>query len=509
MTYPPLPNDSPLAADHDAGDVLAPGSEMTPSSEDPSAPLDRPSGAPFSLVLGIATGLAVYATSLGPLRDIDLYWHLLAGQELAGGTSASALGRDWSYAPAPQPWTSPAWLFELLLCKVHESSGWAGIAAFRVLTAAIAVAVLAWTVLVGRAKSLAGFPYLLAMVAVTAVAQERPQQFTIIGACVLGAVLLAGLRDQVLPAWWIVAPATVVWANLHGGWILMPFVLILVALALLLEKGRRCAAVWRAFGLSILAMASGCLTPSGIDGLAAPIRLTQVGVRLAEWQATQPTEHLGLTSIAMLALFLIGWSGSKEVPRGEAAAVLVVLVFMWMAWRNLPLGLALLAPLAAHRLVLGFPAVGRPEPRWSAPIGILAALLLTATAVFNVSVKPNLPTQDQPIALAGALAALPSGQRVLNEYNTSGIVLYFGGEGTQTGVDGRADRYSPEYLKEYSGLMKLRGDWSELLDSLAPTSALLRSDSPLAHVLQEERGWEVVREERGWVLLGTRSGSRP
>ena len=95
----------------------------------------------------------------------------------------------------------------------------------------------------------------------------------------------------------------------------------------------------------------------------------------------------------------------------------------------------------------------------------------------------------------------PGAQRVLNDYNVAGLVLYFAGDDDRVAIDGRTDRYGARYIEEYIGMKGLEGDVETLLDELRPTSALLKSDSPLAHVLVAEQSWTEVGREGKWVLL--------
>lgn len=469
----------------------------------PDSPASRADGLPFAAVLGVLAGLSIAAVAVTPLRDIDVFWHVLAGRELLAGVPADAVGQQWSFAPDPLPWTSTQWVTEVIFAWLQDlGDGWAGPAAFRVATAAVAVAVLAVTTLRGRARAVAGFPFLLATAMTAFVSQDRPQQFTLIGAAVLGGVLVAGLVEQRLPRWWILLPATVVWANLHGGWVLVPAVLALVALGVSLDHGLGAPAARRAGLLALAGALAGCLTPSGLAGLTAPLRFSSATALIREWTAVSPVSALGWFTLAMLALFVLGWSASRELPRSEAVVVLVLLTFTWMANRNLAPGLALLAPLSAHRLCTAFPSVGRPEPRWSVPVGIGLATVLALVGVASVWGRDNLPYETQPLRLARQLAELPAGQRVLNDYNTSGAALFFGGPQTVVAIDGRTDRYGADYIGRYVDLLALRGDWEPLFDELAPTAALLEQDSPLGHVLVAERGWRQVGEpDAGYVLL--------
>ena len=109
-------------------------------------------------------------------------------------------GLDWTFAPVPRDWASTQWLSELLLYWVHVAGGWAALAWFRVLTTAIAIATTAWTTLRGRPLVLAGFPFVVSVVAIAFVSQERPQQATLIGAAILGGVLLDGVDRVSAPS---------------------------------------------------------------------------------------------------------------------------------------------------------------------------------------------------------------------------------------------------------------------------------------------------------------------
>jgi hypothetical protein len=474
----------------------------------PPAPRPVRTGLPFSAVLGVIAGLAIVGNAMTELRDIDLYWHVLAGRELLDGLSPSQLGQAWSFAPDPLPWTSTQWLAEILFAVLYNAAGWAGLAAFRVATAAIAITVLARVTLHRRPAALAGFPFLIAMVLIAFVSQERPQQFTFIGAAALGGVLVAGLVEQRLPRWWILAPPTALWANLHGGWVLVPVVMGLVALGALVDRGPRDPMLRRALGLAALATLAGCMTPSGLQGLLAPLRFSSAAELVNEWEAVRPTTALGWVSILMLVLFLVGWSASRMIPRSELVAVVALLVFTWLAWRNLTPGMALLAPLAAHRLVEGFPGVGRPEPRWSVPVGIASAGALTVLALGLVTVKDHLPRTEQPFGLIERIGGLPAGQRVLNDYNVAGAVLFFGGDGVQVAIDGRTDRYGADYIEAYTSMLALRGEWSALLEELDPNAALVKGEAAIAHVLTSERGWQQLgEEENGFVLLVPGAGA--
>ena len=60
-----------------------------------------------------------------------------------------------------------------------------------------------------------------------------------------------------MPRWWLALPLVVLWANLHGGWILAPATLALVALGRLLDHGIRDRLARRAALLRSASMSHG------------------------------------------------------------------------------------------------------------------------------------------------------------------------------------------------------------------------------------------------------------
>jgi hypothetical protein len=452
-------------------------------------------------VVGFITGLLLLGSTALPLRDVDLYWHLRAGDEILGGMSLHTVGTTWSFAPDPMPWVTTQWMAEVFLALLHEFGSWSALVEYRTVTAALTVAILAYATLRGRPVILAAFPFLIAAVAAINYSQERPNQATLVGAAALGAVLLRGLTEGRLPRWWLLLPLTWLWANYHGGWVLAPGILILIALGRSLDHGLRDRLAVRALALAVASLVVGTLSPAGTGSTLAVLRFSSATETIQEWQRTAPLEGAGRFTLAMLVVVAFGWTRSR-MPKSEALAVVLLMVFSWAAIRNVAPALLILAPLVANGLCRNFPAIGQhPEPRWSQPLGIGIASALLLVGIATIPGRDHLPSDAFPVGLASQIGALPGAQRVLNHYNTAGFVLWFAGSDDQVGIDGRSDRYGADYINSYTDLLNLKGEWSQRLAELAPSVALLKSDSPLGHVLPTERGWDVVDQEGEWVLL--------
>jgi hypothetical protein len=461
----------------------------------------RSGSPPISLIVGLITGVLLLASTRLHIRDVDLYWHLLAGEELRSGVSVNKIGTTWSFAPDPMPWMTTQWMSEVILEATSGLAGWTGLVVLRTVTAAIALALLAQSTLRGRPVILAGFPYVIAATAAVAVSQERSNQASLMGAAILGGVLVRALEDGQLPRWWLILPGTWVWANLHGGWVLVPITLSLVVVGRLADHGLRDRGAWTALGMGAASVIAGTLTPAGTSSTFAIVRFSGATDAIQEWRATAPFEGIGFLTAGMAVLAIVALSGSRP-PISSWVTCIALLLFSWTAVRNVAPALLLLAPLVAERLKDAFPNVGTgPEPRWSAPAGILLAGLLMVAGLAALPGRDLLPRDEFPVQLAKDVGELPGAQRVLNDYNVAGLVLYFAGDDDRVAIDGRTDRYGARYIEEYIGMKGLEGDWETLLDELRPTSALLKSDSPLAHVLVAEQSWTEVGREGKWVLL--------
>jgi hypothetical protein len=207
----------------------------------------------------------------------------------------------------------------------------------------------------------------------------------------------------------------------------------------------------------------------------------------------------------MLALAVIGWSRGRVRPsRGEVLLVLAVVGFSLAAWRNLPSAALILAPVLTGSLAR---ALGEPDPVDSPRTGVARAAIVMAVLGATVGVAASTQVtlvvdRSVPQRLISIVREMP-GQRVLNDYDISGPLLHFAGRplDLQVGIDGRADRHGADYIEAYLAMTRGAPGWERLVDQLAPTSALLRSDSPLPTILRAQRQWVVVDREGAYVLL--------
>lgn len=467
---------------------------------------------PLDLLAAVAViGTLFMAT--GPLSDDnDVFWHILIGRELLDGTPFSDLGSTFSFTVANGDWRTGAWLSEVLMAWLHDLGGWPLlVVGFRLLPV-LGVATVLWFGVLRRYPSRASVgPFVLAMLMMATAVEERPQSWSFVFVALAAVWWLRTVADAAPPRWWLVIPVAALWANLHGLWVLLPVVMALAALGRMLDHGPTDPAGRRAALASLAAVAGGCLTPLGPSGLLLPFHLSAAGrAVIVEWQPVAPIGGYGwpLAVVAGCVLVLLG--RTRPVRWADLVLALPVIGFGLLAARNVAPAVLLLTPLFADlaHSVLGGRGRTTVSTREASRLRIAGIAVLVAgvlASVCLVAARPPGPDDDLPTRLAEQLADQPAPVRLLNDYNLSGIALFYGGPDVQVAVDGRADYYGADYLTRYIDATVRGRDLTAFLRDIEPTHVLIGRDSALAERLLTEH-WRVVGAEDGYLLLA-RPGS--
>lgn len=479
--------------------------EGTPETA-PAARASKP--APFLLLAAVVAVLVPIRSATRPLDDIDLYWHLIVGREILDGTPVAEAGRGWSFAPVPDTWVSTQWLAEVLFAWMHDTFGFSSFVVYRTLTTILALLVLAAVTLHRRPARAGAWPFAIAGLGLAITSQDRSQQLTYILAPLVGYWAMRLWREGRLPRWWLVLPLVVVWANFHGGWLLLPMALGIAAFARVLDVGLRDRAAYLGLLLAAGAGVAAMVSPSGVENTLSVLRFSSSTSQIAEWGAVRLADWQSMPIGLMLITIVCTWAfGLVRPTRGEVVLVLLLLGFGFTAWRSATPAVLMLAPIVTGSLAR---ALGEQDPL---PAGTRQPLARTSAALAAVGVALSLvlaATQtpavdpDFPQKLMAQVRDNPEPQRVLNTYNIAGPLLWFGGRPPHVlvGIDGRADRYGDEYIDRYvNELLDARPGWEDTFEELAPTSALLRGTEPLGGALVAQKGWVVVAKEGRWILL--------
>jgi hypothetical protein len=248
----------------------------------------------------LAIALPGLAALAAPMSTIDLAYQVRAGQLMID--SDSILRVDlFTFSAAGQPWTNQQWLAQILLGALFRVGGWPLLA---ILHAALVAAAFGLLLAAARARGasprVAAWITIAAFLVATPALGMRPQ---LVGLVLFALTLwLVSVRHCWRAAIWLVPVVAVVWANVHGSFVLSPLV---VALAWLDDRHDR--------GLLVVAVLVGLATlinpfAIGVWTYAAGLTTNPAIMRLVtEWQRTNPLSATGgfyYASVLVVAAFV-------------------------------------------------------------------------------------------------------------------------------------------------------------------------------------------------------------
>ena len=475
---------------------------------------------PHPLLLHVlVAGIILFAAVLlkGPW-DSDYYWHIQTGQLIAEGQFPRT--DPFSFTWAGMPWTLHEWLSELLLYRLVDGLGYFGAVLAFALIPGIVVAILAFalhrmplrTPAVIVATSLAAFlviPY----------ATIRPQALSWIFVALLVAGLLHLRPDR---ARWtlVLVPMFVLWANLHGLWVVGLVILGLYAVMTLAGlTPMRTAWPW-ALAMLPLAAVGTVFTPEGPSILLYPLRYIDAGdwgaANITEWQSPDfhdPAHIPLLVFMGALAIF-----GRWRVPWWLSLLAFAGVAMTLLALRNGPVT----AIIGAPALAVGIDAAlrdWRPAPK---PIGprtatrrrmletVMAVVVAVAGAIIFIPRDPMLAIQtsiERELPVQGTeviVDQVPDG-RIVAEYGWGAYVsAAIFEDGGRVMVDGRNDMYDDAILVRYGMIRDADEGWEAIADGLDADALLFPPYRAITKGPAEFAGWcEAFRDENEVLYLRT------
>ena len=453
-------------------------------------------------VLMVGAALAIGPTLLlRRVSDPSPWLHLRVGQWLLEGRR---FGIPDPWAPfAAHPYVATQWLPSVATARAYEWFGtpvlmWeraAGITAlFFLLVAWLTTMATPWV---------AGAVSALAVFAAWPSLTERPQ---LAGFVLLVPVLVAwwSTAQDCRPRWWLV-PLTWLAASTHGIWATGGVVGVVVTASLLLGRRATRSELVRLVSLLAACAAAGALTPIGPRLLLTPFEVGSQGRQfVGEWLPSSVRDPHVACALLMLALAWLVWVLTCRKASVTEVALLVLGVVLALGMqRTVAVAALVAAPLLAsatetvlaRRHLRLLPTVsGRLLALWTS-----AAVLGLAIAIPVAAAHDEAPS-GVPTSLAPALRALPPSTRILVNGDTSGWLLFTAPQ-LQPVFDIRIEVYSPQHVERYITAMAAEPGWRSFIEDTGSTTALVKTDSPLAAALVQQLSWRQAGTDAGLVLL--------
>jgi hypothetical protein len=304
------------------------------------------------------------------------------------------------------------------------------------------------------------------------------------------------LRRQRL---WLLPVLTVLWVNLHGGYLAGFLVLGAYWLGALIERDLRNLKALTATGL-LCALAS-LANPNGYRLLVHNIEFLRSGF-FRNWLAEYGSTNFHLESsrgfLAWLALMFLTFAWLRpRLPASGIALVISWTYFALYAGRNIPLLAILIAPLLApaisDALRQRLPALCQRLRATNASARGWPVVAALAVAIIAAPHPTEMPADDWPVEAVKFIKQQPGrfAGNMFNQYSWGGYLMQELPE-HKVFVDGRADFYGRELLEEFDEVTGLRTNWLGVLEKHNVQWTLMPRDHRLNAALALLPDWETA-----------------
>jgi hypothetical protein len=461
----------------------------------------RSSGPPWGVVASLLPAAAALLTRM---RAIDLAYHVRSGETMLA--TGDVLRTDpYTFIHGGAPWVNQQWGAQLVLGVGHRLASWAGVAVLYALATGIGFAfVFAHCRRRGVTQRTAAVLTVVAFIVSTGPA-PRPQVLAVPLFTATG--LLLARRD----GWrWAIPAMALVWANVHGSFVLAP---VLVALAVTEDVLERRSPV-RTVALLVATVAATFVTPFGPAVWSYALEIARdetIRHWVAEWRPPTLTSLIGAVFWLSGALVVVVGFWRRRAVRAIDVVTLVVFFALAAPAVRGTLWWALVAPpVVAGWFATDSHAPGRPRWRPDAPsivaTACILALLPTAfvlrTGEDPVTGAPRRLAADAPGVLVDAVRhAVPAGSRLF-VYQPFASWFEYSLPTHPVMVDSRIELYPDRVWRDYGRAIASVDGWERILDRYGIAAVVLPPEATLRGPLERSEGWaEIVDGPAGSVFV--------
>jgi hypothetical protein len=472
----------------------------------------------------------------GHMIEGDTGWHIRTGEWiLANGRVPT---HDiFSFSKPGEPWFAWEWLWDVGAALLHAQWGMPAVMLASLFFICLSLGIL-YRLCLRQSKSvLAAFISCWLAISISTLHWiARPHVFTFLFFIVFLWVLQIASEGR-WKALFVLPLLTVLWTNLHGGF-LSGFVLIggflvgeLLGAILALRSETRALHTGRASRYA--AALAGCVVASLANPYGYRLHAHAFGVLTSTGAFFKKLiqEWLGFNFNSFHApffeilLFLGVTATLWSAYRGKYAYACLIpawLHFALTSARNAPLCAFLVAPIIAEMLTDAWKALHEREiPSWARRIrealndieSELAAFefipraylvsgvafLLVVLASFSAGAPPNLRAiysdKKYPKRAVQALRTQLLTNRVFAPDEWGDFLIYELYPSGRVYIDGRFDYYGQRFSERYVETMDAKHGWADEFDRRQINAVLIPATSALSSTLKESRRWSVTYDD--------------
>jgi hypothetical protein len=459
--------------------------------------------------------LGLSALTARPAVDPDLWWHLRTGQLIAETRHVPNVD-PFSFTRAGANWVAHEWLSEVVFFELWKHGGFAALIVFSSVVTTAGFMLLYFRCHTHRRWAAAATA--LGGLAAAPAWGVRPQMFTFTLASLLLWLVDAGQKRPKLLFW--IPPLFLLWLNLHAGFAVGLALLLAYGLGLLWETAIG-DTPWQISRKPLLRIALLFLVSLGIvplnpaDGQLYQYpfaTLHSAGMRafISEWFSPDFHQWHYFPVLLVWLLVVVTFASSRSRPNGRIIFPLILTAAASLdAARHIPIFLLLAIPviatLASNWASPAKPTISRTWER-SRPVFNLAVIILMAgfaIAKWATVARDQAEQESEllPRAAVESLPLTPDSTRILAYYDWGGYAIWRLYPRYQVFVDGRADLYGDNLLKQFETTVSLHDGWREILDRWGVNTVLLPTNCALAQALMINPDWRLAFNDSKAIIL--------
>jgi hypothetical protein len=465
--------------------------------------------------------------------DPDLWWHLRTGQ-LIVETGHVPHSDPFSFTRAGHPWVSHEWLSEVAFYELWKKGGTTALIIFSAI-----VTTAGFMLLYLRCATKAKRHWAAAATAFGALASAptwgvRPQMFTFVLASLLFWLVEAAESRPKL--FYLVPPLFLFWVNLHAGFAVGLALLLAYGLGLLFEALSG-ATSWqniRPLLIRVLLVFTVCLAlvplnPSGAQLYRYPLdTLRSPGMRsfISEWFSPDFHQPLYLPFLLLWLVVLARLATARSQSKARVMVPLVLTAFASLdAARHIPIFVLAALPMisaaqtAPRQSWWLFSSNRRPSanflrfrPVFNSVVVILMGIFMLMKWVAVIRFQGTTEAELYPDAAVASLrddrALYNPNMRIFAYYDWGGYVLWKLYPNHRIFVDGRADLYGDDLMKEFRATIQLQNGWRDVLDGWKVETILVPPNCALTQALLIDPGWSAAFSDSKSVVFRRNSPSK-
>lgn len=470
------------------------------------------------------------------LVDADVGWHIRTGEYILDHQQVPHHDL-YSFSKPGAPWFAWEWLSDVIDALLFRWAGLKGV----VLTAGVLIALFA-TTLMRRIVDAGAHLFVALLVTLLSVGSAsmhflaRPHVFTLVLLSFSMALIESGRRGaNPVRIWWLV-PITLVWTNLHGGFLVLIGLLGLAAIGAAAE-----AWIHRPSGvqpdlapaLRWAKLTAACFAVSFINPYGWGLHQHVIQYLRSDWirkvvQEFQSPSFRDENMLQFEALLFVGLiAAGARFRRGQVIDGLWIVCLGYMSLssiRHVPIFVTVTSPLIAIEMTswwralvgnassksglgilnqMGFDVV-RGFQRSSVWTAVPVALLVLSGSA--IAWPQDFPAEVFPTAMIHAHEQEILRARVLTTDQWADYLIYLHPR-QKVFVDGRSDFYGPEIGDQFLQVMRGLPGWDKVIQKHGFNLVLIPVDIPLAQLLKQRPEWRVAADDGKHLLLILRETS--